>query len=233
MASLFKRFKRIFKGNVEKILDQLEDEEMTMNQIIKEYTDKYDNVTTALAKSIARSKKLEKMKERQDKELDKLNEQAKIAVSKERDDLAREILDKIILEESKKEEFDKQVEVNKEGEKVIRENLEMIDSRIEEAKRNKEILSAKRDRIIATKEVNDILKGLGTGGDDIGKEFEEIANRLESMECEQEAVSEVLKIDEKKKEIDKVCNTRSTEIEARLAVIKSSEKESEIDEVDF
>ena len=116
---IFTRFSDIVNSNINAILDKAEDPEKMVRLIIQEMEETLVEVRTQSAKLIADKKELNRRVERLQREVDDWESKAEIALSKDREDLARAAL----KEKSGAEEATIALETDLE---VIDHNLEKL-----------------------------------------------------------------------------------------------------------
>jgi phage shock protein A len=142
-----------------------------------------------VAAAIADEKKLQKQ---YTAELDKAKEwerKAMVAVRAGDDGLARQALVRKQEHENISTQFQQQWIAQKQAVEKLKDALRLLNNKIEEAKRKKNILIARKKRAEAQQQIANTMQGLGdTSAFDT---FDRMAQRIELMEAEAEAGAEL------------------------------------------
>lgn len=214
---IFTRFKDIITANMNSMLDKAEDPEKMIKMMIREIEDTLVELKTSCAGAIASKKKVQRNMDSIRERLDQWNTRAEMAVSKGRDDLAREAL----LE---KRRFSTMIESL---EKEFTQHTALVDQYQEEIRQleDKLKISREKQRMLVQRHIHAQRKKQAQ--QDIRRmdnhetlaRFDQMESRIEQMEAEAELVNYGTKstLDEKFEEI-----IMDDEIEQELNRLKSN-----------
>lgn len=216
---IFTRFHHIVSSNINAMLDKAEDPEKMIKLIIREMEDTLVELKASCAGVIAERKKAERRLEEVKSRMDYWSERAELAVSRERDDLAREAL-------KEKRRFS-QMAASLEEELVehaglvgqYQDDIRQIEDKLTSTREKKRVLVQRHIRARQKKQAQEELRRVDHT-DAIAK-FDELENRIERMEAEADLVNFGRRptLDE---EFDRLKN--SDDIEKELEALKSSRK---------
>jgi phage shock protein A len=160
-----------------------------LNQVLLEMQQQLVDAKKAVAVAIADEKKLQKQ---YTGELDKAKEwerKAMVAVRAADDGLARQALVRKQEHETISGQFQTQWIQQKQAVEKLKDALRLLNNKIEEAKRKKNILIARKKRAEAQQQIANTMQGLGdTSAFDT---FDRMADRIALMEAEAEAGAEL------------------------------------------
>ncbi|MFB6351859.1 MAG: PspA/IM30 family protein [Bradymonadaceae bacterium] len=123
------------------------------------------------------------------KQAQEWEKKAKMAVKAGRDDLAKEALNRKKEHDELAQEYKKQWQAQKNAAEKLRSSLRQLNDKIEEAKRKKSLLIARKKRAEAQKNIQDTMSGLDdTAAFDA---FDRMEKKVDQMEAEAEASAEL------------------------------------------
>lgn len=186
---IFSRLGTLIKSNINDLISKAEDPEKMLNQVLLEMQQQLVDAKKAVAVAIADEKKLHKQ---YNAELEKAKEwerKAMVAVRAGDDDLARQALVRKQEHDGIAGQFQQQWLAQKQAVEKLKDALRLLNNKIEEAKRKKNILVARKKRAEAHKQIASTMQGLGdTSAFDT---FERMSERINLLEAEAEASSEL------------------------------------------
>jgi len=159
--ALFDRIARLFKSNVNDMIDKAEDPEKMHKQIVEELNQDLLQVKTQVASAIATEKQLYTKYQQFQTESDNWAKKAEMAVDKGADDLAREALQRKVTTQQTADGFRNQWEEQKKSVAVLKDNLNKLESKISEAQTKKDLLIARSRRADAEKRIQQTLSKSG------------------------------------------------------------------------
>ena len=160
--AIFDRFLRLFKSNVNDMIDKAEDPEKMLKQIVEELNADLLQVKTQVASAIATEKQLYAKYQQFANEAEKWQQKAELAVDKGADDLAREALQRRSTAQQTADGFHQQWEDQKKSVAMLKDNLGKLESKISEAQTKKDLLIARSKRAEAEKRIQQTLSRSGS-----------------------------------------------------------------------
>ena len=186
---IFSRLGTLIKSNINDLISRAEDPEKMLNQVLLEMQQQLVDAKKSVAVAIADEKKLHKQ---YNSELDKAKEwerKAMMAVRAGDDNLARQALVRKQEHETIAQQFQQQWIAQKAAVDKLKDALRLLNNKIEEAKRKKNILIARKKRAEAQKQIAATMQGLGdTSAFDT---FDRMADQINMLEAEAEAGAEL------------------------------------------
>ena len=184
---IFTRFRDIVGSNINSMLDRAEDPEKLIKLMIQEMEDTLIELKAACAGVMAESKKVERQLQTIEKRVEYWEDKANLAVSKGRDDLAREALrekrrysQRTVTLTHELAEHDALLEQYK-------DDIRQLEDKLKSAREKERLLVQRHIHAARKKRAQEEMRRMDSA-DAIFK-FEELEHRIEHMEAEAELVN--------------------------------------------
>ena len=186
---IFSRLGTLIKSNINDLITKAEDPEKMLSQVLIEMQQQLVEAKKAVAIAIADEKKLQKQYTAETDKSKEWERKAMVAVRAGDDNLARQALARKQEHETIASQFQQQWIAQKQAVEKLKDALRLLNNKIEEAKRKKNILIARKKRAEAQQQIANTMQGLGdTSAFDT---FDRMAERIQLMEAEAEAGAEL------------------------------------------
>ena len=186
---IFSRLGTLIKSNINDLITKAEDPEKMLTQVLLEMQQQLAEAKKAVAIAIADEKKLQKQYTAEQEKAKEWERKAMVAVRAGDDGLARQALVRKQEHENIHEQFQQQWVAQKQAVEKLKDALRLLNNKIEEAKRKKNILIARKKRAEAQQQIANTMQGLGdTSAFDT---FDRMADRIALMEAAAEAGAEL------------------------------------------
>ena len=184
---IFTRFRDIISSNINAMLDKAEDPEKLIKLMIREMEDTLVELKASCAGVMAGSKKIERQIDEVRGRVSFWAEKAPLAVSKGRDDLAREAL----IQKRKYSERAESFEVElKEHEALIeeyQEDIRQLEDKLAAAREKQRMLVQRHIHASRKRRAQEDIRRMDSN--DAMYRFEDLENRIEHMEAEADLVN--------------------------------------------
>ncbi len=188
----FKRISDIVSANLNELTEGFEDPEKMLKQAIREMEESIAEVTQQAAKAIANEKTLSRELERNRAQAQQWEARAVKAVESDDDDLARKALARKNEHQKVVEALEDQMESAQEAAGILKRQLAGMKSKMAEAKRNLNTLSARKRAADFRKKMDSQAAGATTEVDDNAfAKFDRLKSKVEQAEAEAEAMAEL------------------------------------------
>ena len=184
---IFTRFRDIISSNINAMLDRAEDPEKLIRLMIREIEDTLVEIKTACAGVMAGSKKIQRQLEGLQERVGYWEDKAELAVSKGRDDLAREAL-------IEKRKFTRQTDSLEnelaEHEDLIRQyqdDIRQLEEKLKSARDKQQMLVQRHIHAQSKIRAQNELRRIDSS--ETVMKFGELENRIERMEAEADLVN--------------------------------------------
>jgi len=186
---IFSRLGTLIKSNLNDLISKAEDPEKMLSQVLMEMQQQLVEAKKAVAIAIADEKKLQKQYTAEADKSKEWERKAMVAVRAGDDGLARQALARKQEHETIATQYQQQWAAQKSAVEKLKDALRLLSNKIEEAKRKKNILIARKKRAEAQQQIANTMQGLGdTSAFDT---FDRMAERIQLMEAEAEAGAEL------------------------------------------
>jgi len=179
---IFSRFKDIVNSNINDILDKVEDPEKMIRLMIQEMEDTLVELKSSCAGKMASRAEILREKDFQIQKLDRWDGRARLALEKNREDLAREALlekkncqNQIDILEKDIEHFEKLID-------ECKSNILQLEQKLEEVRQKHKLLIQRSRHAAETKQARSAMKQ--ASGTDAFMRFNELEKKVERMEAE-------------------------------------------------
>ena len=186
---IFARLAALLKSNLNDLISSSEDPEKMLNQIVLDMSNQLLEAKRQVAASIADEKRLAKQVEQETANATEWERRAMLAVRSGDDALAKEALARKKEHQTLAEQFQDQWSKQKQAVDQLKLALRALNNKIEEAKRKKNLLIARKKRAEAQKAIQETMTGLKNAS--AFETFDRMAGRIEQMEAEAEAHAEL------------------------------------------
>mgnify|MGYP001037429246 FL=1 len=220
--SIIKRMFRIGKANVNSALDKLEDPVKMIDQILRELDEDIAKMTAAVTTQLAVEKRFERELQETENIIAKREEQARVAVERGDDNLAREALLDKKRHIEKRDALKANYEKARENSARLRKQLDEMKSRVQDMKTKRSSLIAQAEAAKATKKITQTMSGVGS--EDLAASFYKMEEKIQQMHDEAQAAQELAdserSLDSKFEEL--LSKTADKDVEDELAQLKAS-----------
>jgi phage shock protein A len=182
---IFSRLGTLIKSNLNDLITKAEDPEKMLEQVLLEMQQQLVEAKKAVAMAIADEKKLQKQLSVESDKAKEWERKAMIAVRGGDDGLARQALARKQEHENISGQFQTQWAQQKAAVDKLKDALRLLSNKIEEAKRKKNLLVARKKRAEAQAQIANTMQGLGDTS-----AFDTF-DRIQLMEAEAEAGAEL------------------------------------------
>ena len=186
---VFKRVGRMIRANINDLLDKAENPGKMIKQLILDMEKELGEAKEQAAVAIANEKKLKAKHEENKRLAAEWSDKAMLAVEKGEDDLAREAIRRKNSHANLERSYSVQWEKQAEAVEALKQGLQQLDLKLEEARRQKSLLLAREKRAVAAKQISKTVARMPDTG--AFEAFDRMLERIEDMEAEAEAFTEL------------------------------------------
>lgn len=186
---IFARIAALLKSNINDLISRSEDPEKMLNQIVEDMNAQLGEARKQVASSIADEKRLEKRVQEEMTHVNEWERRAMLAVRSGDENLAKEALARKKEHELTAAQYHEQWQKQRHSVEQLKLALRALNAKIEEAKRKKNLLIARKKRAEAQRSIQETMSGLRNAS--AFEAFDRMAGKVEQMEAEAEAMGEL------------------------------------------
>jgi phage shock protein A len=186
---IFARLATLIKSNLNDLISRSEDPEKMLNQVVIDMANQLIEAKKQVAVSIADEKRLAKQAEQEAANAAEWERRAMLAIKAGDDALAKEALARKKEHDQLHVAYKDQWQKQKQAVDQLKTALRLLNNKIEEAKRKKNALIARKKRAEAQKAIQETMGGLNNAS--AFETFDRMSTKIDQMEAEAEAASEL------------------------------------------
>ncbi len=182
---IFSRLAQLIKSNINDLISKSEDPEKMLNQVVLDMNNQLVEAKKQVAASIADEKRLAKQAEQELANAAEWERRAMMALRAGNEELAKEALARKKEHDTLAQTFKDQWAKQKTAVEQLKKALRMLNDKIEEAKRKKNVLIARKKRAEAQKAIQETMSGLKDQS--AFETFDRMSQKIDQIEAEAEA----------------------------------------------
>jgi phage shock protein A len=218
MAGLMSRAGLILRAKFSRLLNRAENPVETLDYSYEQMQTQLQNVKRGVADVVTSKKRLELQTQKLEQNVVKLENQARQAVTANREDLARAALERKAAAQQQLQSLDQQVQgLGEQQEKLIAAQ-QQLESRIESFRSQKEVLKAQYSAAEAQVRVGEAATGIGKGMADTGQAIQRAQDKTEELQARASAIDELTSIGA----LEDLTSPGTTQLDRELAQISAT-----------
>lgn len=226
----WQRLMAIFQAKSNKVLDKLEDPRETLDLSYDKQLENLTKVRRAVADVATARKRIELQANELKKQGDKLQGQAKVALSQGNEDLARVALERRAVIASQLSDLEVQHQQVADQEQKLIATSHRLQSEVEAFRTRKETIKATYTAAEAQAHIGEAVSGISTSMNDAGAAMQRAQDKIAQMQARSGAIDELLAsgaltdlshnpTDDIQAQLDKLSST--AEVESEMAKLKA------------
>jgi phage shock protein A len=191
MAGLWSRFMLIFKSKASRALDRAENPTETLDYSYEQMIQQLQNVKRGVADVVTAKKRLELQTQSIEQNVVKLETQARQAVAANREDLARQALERKAAAQQQLQGLDTQVQQLQSQQEGLIASQQQLEAKIESFRSEKEVIKAQYSAAQAQVKIGEAATGIGRGMQDTGMAIQRARDKTEELQARASAIEEL------------------------------------------
>ena len=218
MAGLWSRTMLIIKSKYSKLLNRTENPTETLDYSYEQMLQQLQNVKRGVADVVTAKKRLEIQTQGLEQNVVKLETQARQAVAANREDLARQALERKASAQQQLQGLDAQVQQLAEQQDKLIDSQHQLEARIEAFRTQKEVIKAQYSAAEAQVKIGEAATGIGKGMEDTGLAIQRAKDKTDELQARASAIDELTSTGA----LEDLTQPGSTQLDRELAQISSS-----------
>ncbi len=214
---IFTRFRDIVSSNINSMLDRAEDPEKLIRLMIREMEDTLVELKAACAGVIAETKKIQRQHDESRSRSRSWGDKAELAVSKGRDDLAREALIEKRRYLQRAESYAKELSDHEALVEQYQDDIRQLEEKLKAAREKQRLLVQRHIHAERKRRAQEDIRRIDSS--EALYKFDELESRIERMEAEADLVNFARKHD-LEGELDRLSG--DADIERELQALKTA-----------
>jgi phage shock protein A len=191
MAGLWSRTMTMLKAKYSALLDRSENPAQTLDYSYEEQLRQLQNVRRGIADVATAKKRLELQYTSMQQQVDKLDGQARAALSANREDLAREALTRKTAVQGQLDSIMQQGQELEAQQAKLVEGEKNLSAKVESFRTQKEVIKAQYSAAEAQVKVGEAAAGIGQNMEDVGMAVQRAKDKTEQLQARAAAVDEL------------------------------------------
>ena len=181
MAGLWSRTMLIIKSKYSKLLNRTENPTETLDYSYEQMLEQLQNVKRGVADVVTAKKRLEIQTQGLEQNVVKLETQARQAVAANREDLARQALERKATAQQQLQGLDTQVQQLAEQQDKLVDAQHQLEAKIEAFRTQKEVIKAQYSAAEAQVKIGEAATGIGKGMEDTGMAIQRAKDKTDEL----------------------------------------------------
>jgi phage shock protein A len=191
MAGLIQRASLIVKAKISKLLNRAENPTETLDYSYEQMQEQLQNVKRGVADVVTAKKRLELQTQKLEQNVVKLDSQARQAVAANREDLARQALERKAAAQQQLQGLDVQVKQLEDQQQKLIESQSVLETRVESFRSQKEVMKAQYSAAEAQVRIGEAATGIGEHMSDTGLAIQRAKEKTEELQARASAIDEL------------------------------------------
>jgi len=191
MAGLMQRTMTIIKARYSKLLNRAERPSETLDYSYERQLELLQNVKRGVADVVTAKKRLQLQTQTLEQNVVKLDTQARQAVSQNREDLARQALERKSAVQQQLQGLDGQVKQLEAQQEKLVASEQQLSTRVEAFRSEKEVIKAQYSAAEAQVRIGEAATGIGDQMADTGAAIQRARDKTEEMQSRADAIDEL------------------------------------------